>query len=163
MIVGLGAYPAAVPHTRPVVLSCTANSELLASRWPFLRGTLEVPAGVQAAIERAADEIDLGAIGLWAQVPHYTSAMAFPAASLALVNNLATVGQLFLPTGGLETEADEARRRLDEIIAGNAEHARMVQALESESDDTSGITMLPSGDELAAELERYLREQGPES
>ncbi|MEJ7584620.1 MAG: PAC2 family protein, partial [Acidimicrobiales bacterium] len=141
---------------------CKANSDALASRWPFLRGTLDVPAGVQAAIERAADDVDLPAIGLWAQVPHYTSAMAFPAASLALVENVATVGLLSLPTGALETEARMARNRLDEIIAGNDEHARMVQALESESDTTTGITMLPSGDELAAELERFLREQGPE-
>jgi len=163
MIVGLGAYPAAVPHTRPVVLSCTANTEQLASQWPFLRGTLDVPAGVQAAIERAADDVDLAAIGLWAQVPHYTSAMAFPAASLALVENLATVGRLSLPVGDLEVEARTARNRLDEIISGNDEHARMVQALESESDTSTGITMLPSGDELAAELERYLRDQGPET
>ncbi len=160
MITGLGAYPAAVPHTRPTLLSCTANSEELAGRWPYLRGTLDVPAGVQAAIERVAADVDLPAIGLWAQVPHYTSAMAFPAAGLALVENLARVGGLELPTGDLADEAGEARRRLDEIIAGNAEHARMVQALESEADNAPSTTMLPSGDELAAELERYLREQG---
>ncbi|MEJ7585832.1 MAG: hypothetical protein WKF43_17500, partial [Acidimicrobiales bacterium] len=98
-----------------------------------------------------------------AQVPHYTSAMTFPAASLALVENLATVGRLSLPVGDLEVEARTARNRLDEIISGNDEHARMVQALESESDTSTGITMLPSGDELAAELERYLRDQGPET
>jgi len=160
MVVGLGAYPAAVPHTRPTLLSCTANSEELAGRWPYLRGTLDVPAGVQAAIERVAADVDLPAIGLWAQVPHYTSAMAFPAAGLALVENLARVGGLELPTRDLAEEAGEARRRLDEIIAGNAEHAQMVQALESEADKAPSTTMLPSGDELAAELERYLREQG---
>ncbi len=160
MVVGLGAYPAAVPHTRPTLLSCTANREDLAARWPFLRGTLDVPAGVQAAIERFAADADLPAIGLWAQVPHYTSAMAFPAASLALLENLARVGDLDLPTGDLAEEATDARRRLDEIVAANPEHTQMVQALESEADAAPNTTMLPSGDELAAELERYLREQG---
>ena len=73
MVVGLGAYPAAVPHTRPVTLSVTAATPELASVTGLLRGTLDVPAGVQAVIERRCDELDIPAIGLWAQVPHYVS------------------------------------------------------------------------------------------
>ncbi len=163
MIIGLGAYPAAVPHTRPTLLSCTANSEELAGRWQFLRGSLEVPAGVHAAIERLAAEVDLPAIGVWAQVPHYTAGMSYPAASLSLLESVAMVGDLSLPTGSLEDEAREARSRLDEIISGNEDHARMVAALESEADSSAAPGPLPSGDELAAELEQFLREQGPES
>jgi hypothetical protein len=162
MIVGFGAYPAAVPHTRPTVMSVTASDEELAGRWPFLRGTLDVPAGVQAAIERSAGDAGLPAIGLWAQVPHYTSAMAYPAASRAILQAAETVAGIELPDGTLDEEAEEARSRLDQIIAGNEEHARMVAALEQEADSTSGSTAIPSGDELAAELERFLREQGRE-
>jgi hypothetical protein len=162
MIVGFGAYPAAVPHTRPTVMSVTASDEELAGRWPFLRGTLDVPAGVQAAIERSAGDAGLPAIGLWAQVPHYTSAMAYPAASRAILQAAETVAGIDLPDGTLDEEAEEARSRLDQIIAGNEEHARMVAALEQEADSTSGSTAIPSGDELAAELERFLREQGRE-
>jgi hypothetical protein len=161
MIIAFGAYPAAVPHTRPTVLSVTASDEEVAGRWPFVRGTLDVPAGVQAAIERSAGDAGLPAIGLWAQVPHYTSAMAYPEASRALLQAAQHVaGGLLLPLGTLDEEAEEARSRLDEIIAGNDEHARMVAALEHEADSASGTTRIPSGDELAAELERYLREQG---
>jgi len=164
MIIGLGAYPAAVPHTRPTLLSCTANSEELASRWNFLRGSLEVPAGVHAAIERMAAERSLAAIGVWAQVPHYTSGMAYPAASLALLESASEVGGLALPTGNLTNDAQDARSRLDDIIAGNDEHGRMVAALESETDQSTAAGPLPSGDELAAELEKFLRDQpGPES
>lgn len=163
MIVGLGAYPAAVPHTRPTQLSCTANSEELAARWQFLRGSLDVPAGVHAAIELMAGERGLDAIGVWAQVPHYTAGMPYPAASQSLLVAASEVSQLMLPTGTLEQDAADARARLDEIIAGNDEHARMVSALESESDSTTVTGPLPSGDELAAELERFLRDQaGPE-
>jgi hypothetical protein len=162
MIVGFGAYPAAVPHTRPTVMSVTASDEQLAGRWPFLRGTLDVPAGVQAAIERSAGDAGLPAIGLWAQVPHYTSAMAYPAASRAIIQAAETVAGIDLPDGTLDEEAEEARSRLDQIIAGNEEHARMVAALEQEADSTTGTTAIPSGDELAAELERFLREQGRE-
>ncbi|MBV9952794.1 MAG: PAC2 family protein [Acidimicrobiia bacterium] len=162
MVVGFGAYPAAVPHTRPTVMSVTASDEEMAGRWPFLRGTLDVPAGVQAAIERSAGDAGLPAIGLWAQVPHYTSAMAYPAASRAILQATETVAGIDLPDGTLDEEAEEARSRLDQIIAGNEEHARMVAALEQEADSTPGSTSIPSGDELAAELERFLREQGRE-
>ena len=164
IIVGLGSYPAAVPHTRPTLISCTANSEALASRWNFLRGSLEVPAGVHAAIERLAAEQGMDAIGVWAQVPHYTAGMAYPAASLALIESAAEVGGLSLPTGTLAAEASDARGRLDEIIAGNEDHARMVSALESETDSNTPPGPMPSGDELVAELEQFLRDQpGPES
>jgi hypothetical protein len=161
LVVGFGAYPAAVPHTRPTLMSVTASDEELAGRWPFLRGTLDVPAGVQAAIERAAGDAGMPAIGLWAQVPHYTSAMAYPAASRAILNAAETVAEIDLPSGSLDEEAEEARSRLDQIISANEEHARMVAALEHEADSTTGGTgSIPSGDELAAELERFLREQG---
>ncbi len=160
MVVGLGAYPAAVPHTRPTMLSVTASTPEVADAWPFLRGTLDVPAGVQAAIERRCAEVGLPAIGLWAQVPHYTSAMAYPAASLALLGALAEVAGVSVPTGDLADDAMTARNRLDAIIADNPEHLEMVEHLEREADHQVQAGPLPSGDDLAAELEQFLREQG---
>lgn len=160
MVVGLGAYPAAVPHTRPTMLSVTASTPEVAAAWPYLRGTLDVPAGVQAAIECRCAEVGLPALGLWAQVPHYTSAMAYPAASLALLEALATVAGVIVPTGDLADDAATARSRLDAIIADNPEHGEMVQHLEREADHQVQAGPLPSGDDLAAELEQYLREQG---
>ena len=71
LVVGLGAYPAAVPHTRPSRLACTAGSEELTQRLDFVTASLEVPAGAQAAIEVAATAAGIDAVGLWAQVPHY--------------------------------------------------------------------------------------------
>jgi riboflavin synthase len=142
------------------MLSVTASNDELATRWPFLRGTLDVPAGVQAVIERTAGDLGLPALGIWAQVPHYTSAMAFPQASRSLITAIQTVGEVILPVGVLEEEADDARARLDQIIAGNEEHARMVAALEHEADSTADQEAIPSGDELAAEVEKYLRERG---
>jgi hypothetical protein len=160
MVVGLGAYPAAVPHTRPTMLSCTASTPELAAAWPYLRGTLDVPAGVQAAIERRCAEVGLPAIGLWAQVPHYTAAMTYPAASLALLEALGEVAGVSVPTGELVDDAATARSRLDAIIADNPEHAEMVEHLEREADHQVQPGPLPSGEDLAAELEQFLREQG---
>lgn len=160
MVVGLGAYPATVPHTRPVRLSITSGTEELAARWPFLRGTLDVPAGAQAVIERFAADRGLDALTLWAQIPHYASGVAYPAGSAALLEHLETVAGLSLPRGGLTDEAEDTTTRLDSAIARNDEHTAMLRALEADADETPVEGEIPSGDELAAELERFLRDQG---
>lgn len=160
MVVGLGAYPATVPHTRPIRLSITAGSEELASRWPFLRGSLDVPAGAQAVVERFAADRGLDALTLWAQIPHYASGGPYAAGSVALLENLELVTGLRLPRGDLAEEAAETHERLDSAIARNDEHLAMLRALEADADDAPSEGEIPSGDELAAELERFLRDQG---
>jgi proteasome assembly chaperone (PAC2) family protein len=165
LVVGLGAYPAPVPHTRPTKLAVTAGDAALATL-SMVRATIDVPAGVQAAIERRATEVELPAIGLWAQVPHYVAAMPYPAASLALLEGLATVAGLQVDSPTLRQEIDATRERIDALIAQNDEHVQMVRQLEAAADaerTDSGTGLdagsLPSGDELAAELEQYLRDQ----
>jgi predicted ATP-grasp superfamily ATP-dependent carboligase len=160
MVVGLGAYPATVPHTRPIRLSVTAGTEELAGRWPFLRGSLDVPAGAQAVVERFAADRGLDSLTLWAQIPHYASGGPYPAGSIALLENLEQVSGLNLPRGVLVEEASDTDERLNAAIARNDEHAAMLRALEAEADETPSEGEIPSGDELAAELERFLREQG---
>lgn len=161
MVVGLGAYPAPVPHTRPVQLSCTASSDDLAARIGFLRGSLQVPAGVQAAIEQHAHALGIPSVGAWAQVPHYAAAMAYPAASLALIEAVEDLTGLSLDVGDLAKDAVSTAQRIDELVQGNEEHAAMVHALELQVDATPAPEDLPSGDELAAELEKFLRDQPP--
>ena len=166
LVLGLGAYPAPVPHTRPVQLSCTASSPDLARRTTFIRGTLDVPAGVQAAIERQAAEQGLPALGLWAQVPHYAAAMPYPAASARLVEGLHEVAELDFDIAGLDHDADATTTRLNELVADSAEHQELVRELERHVDaDTrdgsdDGEIEYRSGDELAEEFERFLRDQG---
>lgn len=166
MIVGLGAYPAPVPHTRPTKIAVTAGDATLATMG-MVRATIDVPAGVQAAIERRATEVGLPAIGLWAQVPHYVAAMPYPAASVALLEALGTVAGLRVDSAALREEMDSTRLRIDSLIGENDEHLQMVRQLEAAMDvepapgtgPELGAGPLPSGDELAAELERFLREQ----
>jgi proteasome assembly chaperone (PAC2) family protein len=166
LVVGLGAYPAPVPHTRPARLAVTASDPALATN-NLVRATVDVPAGVQAAIERRAYEMGLAAVGLWAQVPHYLAAMPYPPASVALLDGLGTVAGLRVGNDALRSEADATRERVDALVNENEEHKEMVHQLEvsvdaeQESTDTAlGVGPLPSGDELAAELERFLRDQG---
>ena len=159
MVVGLGAYPAPAPHTRPPLLAASASSPELAAG--LVRSSVEVPSGVQGMVERRAALRGLPAIGLWAQVPHYVAAMPYPAASLALLQTTNSIAGLALPVADLAERADANRMRLDELIVQNPEHQAMVSQLESQADQHVANAQLSdtSGDELAAELERYLREQ----
>jgi len=161
LLVGLGAFPAPVPHTRPIRIAATATDEATAARVGFVAGNIDVPAGVQAALEVAAGEAGIPAVGLWARVPHYVSGMPFPAGSAALVTALARVADLSLDTAALETAADASRSRVDELIAGSEEHRAMVSQLEASVDTSEGTPLdigeVPSGDEIAAELQRFLR------
>jgi predicted ATP-grasp superfamily ATP-dependent carboligase len=164
MVVGLGAYPAAVPHTRDTHLALTSPSlDLLNSFTGFVRGTVDVPAGIQASIEHAASTAGLPALGLWAQVPHYISGMPYAPGALALIDGLGQIADIELKNGSLVADAETSRSHLDELIAGNAQHQQMIQQLEELYDATDvgeGLGPLPTGDELAAEFQAFLREQG---
>ena len=163
MAVGLGAFPAPAPHTRPVRLAATAPqaSADLVARVGIVQGELDVPSGVWGALELAFGDAGVPAVGLWARVPHYVSGMAFPSASAALLDGLAAVAGLSLDSTPLHTAADSALRQVDDLIAKSDEHTAMVRQLERSVDTAEGNPLdlghLPTGDELADELERYLR------
>jgi len=139
LVVGLGAYPAPVPHTRPTRIATTASDPSLA-RFAAVRSTIDVPSGINAAIEWRAHELGIPAVGLWAQVPHYVAAMPYPAASAALVEALALAGELKLDAAPLHEEAALARQRLDSLVEQNPEHVQMVRQLEAAYDNEITVT-----------------------
>jgi predicted ATP-grasp superfamily ATP-dependent carboligase len=162
MVVGLGAFPAPVPHTRPIRLVATATSPELAQQVGFIPGVIDVPAGVQAALERQFADLGVPAVGLWARVPHYAAAMPYPEASAVLLDGLERLTGVYVDSGELGTAALSTRRRLDELVANSDEHAALVHQLEAAVDAETERPLgpsIPSGDELAAELERFLREE----
>ncbi len=175
LMAGFGGFPAAAPHTRPVRLASTATTPELAQKIGFIPATIDVLAGVEAVLERELASVGIPAVGLWARVPHYVTAMPFPAAALALLDGLASVSGLVIDSEVLAEAAEAARRKIDEVIKQNPEHVVMVTQLEDTVDQLEGETVafpgveggiVPSGDEIAAELERYLRGQtgeGPAS
>lgn len=168
MMVGLGAYPFAAPHTRASRLSITAGSSELADTLPYLRSSVDVPAGIEAALEHGFTGAGIPALGLWAQVPHYVANYPYPGAAVALLDGLAQVADIHLTGSAVRTEADAHRTQLDTLVANSEEHLTMVRQMEQAYDADVGAGAgrgsfegpLPTGDELAAELERFLREQG---
>jgi len=162
LVVGLGAFPAPTPHTRPVrvIGTAPASSAQLLTLVGSVTGELEVPAGIGTALELGFAEVDMDIVTLWARVPHYVASMPYPQAAAALIDGLARISGLTLDAGHLRAAADEARQRVDDLVTNNPEHSSMVERLEAAADQTEGTSLgeeLPSGEELAAELEKFLR------
>ena len=165
--IGMGAYPFGAPHTRPVGLSATSPDAAIAERLSLTRSTVDVPAGVEAILEHSLTDAGITAIGLWAQIPHYVATMAYPAASAALVEAACLEAGLTIDTSALRKESGVQRERLDQLVAGNPEHAEMLGKLEAAYDAEHGsfgamkpdATAIPTVDEIAAEVEQFLRDQ----
>lgn len=154
--VSLGAIPAAVPHTRPVNVLATASTHGLLHEAELQGppGLLRVPSACLSAVELAVTGA-IPAVGFFAQVPHYVGG-PFAAATLSLLNHLARHLSIELPLGDLEEEARLQRQRLDTAVEADDEVREILERLQEASDED-----IPSGDELAAEIERFLRGQGP--
>jgi hypothetical protein len=164
-MVCLGAYPFATPHSRGSRLSCSSPSAEVVANVPYLKNSVDVPAGMSAVLEHALTEAGVASLGIWVQVPHYVSAMSYPSASVALLDGLREVTGITVATTALGREAEIQRARIDQLVASNDEHGAMVQQLEAVYDQLTETTLslgsseIPSGDELAAEFERFLRDQ----
>ena len=162
-MVALGAYPFASPHTRPPRLAMSSPSAEVVARLPYLRSSVDVPAGMSAVLEHALTEAGVASVGLWAQVPHYLGVMAYPPSTLALLNGVREATGVSIPAPDLAGLAVAQRERIDQLVAGNAEHAAMVRELEEVYDTLGDEALpqpgaeLPSADDLAAEIEQFLR------
>lgn len=150
----LGAIPAAVPHTRPVPILATASAQGLLPEG--IRqgpdGLLRVPSAALSVLELAASTDGIPAVGFFAQVPHYVNA-SYPAASIALLTALGRHLGIDPPVGQLATRALERRNLLDAATATDEDTKAHVQRLELLADESR----LPEGDELIADIERFLR------
>lgn len=169
MMIGLGAYPFPTPHTRPSNLSCTTPSADLLMRHDFVRTSVDVPAGMAAILEQVLHDAGIPSISIWAQVPQYIPAMTYPAAAVSLLDGLQSTAGLVFDRGSLQQEAVIQTERLDRLVAKNPEHLAMVEKLEQAYDAVAQPTLplepepiresdIPSPEELAAELEAFLRE-----
>ncbi len=153
--VSLGAIPAAVPHTRPVPVMATASAEGLLHEAEFQGppGLLRVPSACLSAVELAVSGSGVPATGFYAQVPHYVGG-PYAAATAALLDHLARHLGVELPMGAFAEDAASQRERLDMAVEADEDVRGILEQLESVGD-----AELPSGDELAAEIERFLRDR----
>ena len=166
MTIGLNAIPMAVPHTRPAgVIAHGSDKRLLVGFDPWV-ATVQVPGAAAHLVELRLGQAGIDAVGFAVHVPHYVSQAAYPAAAEAMVGAIARVSGLVLSTRALSDAAAETRRLIDEQVEDSAEVRAVVGALEEQYDafvaGRDGLldgAPLPTGDELGAELERFLAEQ----
>lgn len=151
--VSVGGIPWAAPHTRPVSMITTASRpDLLTGEHP--EGLLRVPGSAVSVIEHAVASCDIPSVGFWARVPHYVGS-EFHAAALALVERVKVHLGVNIPVDGLAAEVEKEKEQIDVAVAARSELRSMVTALEEMVDQQEAV----SGDELAAEIERFLRGQ----
>jgi predicted ATP-grasp superfamily ATP-dependent carboligase len=167
LTVGLNAIPMAVPHTRPAgVIAHGSRRDLVAAFDPWV-ATVQVPGAAGHLVEYRLGQAGIDAVGFAVHVPHYVANAAYPEAAAALVQAIAKVTGLALPSDALAVAAAETRRLIDEQVAESSDVQQVVHALEEQYDafvaGRSGLLAggrpLPTGDELGAELERFLADQ----
>jgi proteasome assembly chaperone (PAC2) family protein len=165
-IVTLGALQVDVPHTRPVPMTGSATDPDVAAAHGLRRSTYEGPTGIVGVLHQAAADAGFEAITLWVGVPHYLAGTTYTKAVLALVEQATRLLECDLDLSELEEEAASQLADVGELVAEDGELAEYVAELEERADsepdplDTDELPRPPvSGEELAAEFERYLRDR----
>jgi predicted ATP-grasp superfamily ATP-dependent carboligase len=119
----------------------------------------EGPTGIVGVLHDACREAGLPSVSLWAAVPHYVSLTPSPRAAKALCDRLGTLLDVPLDTSELADASEAYMQQVSEAVAADEETAAYVEELEGRADELADETDLPSGDALAAELTRFLRER----
>ena len=161
MVVTLGALLADVPHTRPTRLTGTAVDPELIARLGLSHSRYEGPTGIVGVLHDFCRQAGMPSVSLWAPVPHYVASPPNPKATRALLERLSDVLNIPIGLGDLAEAAVAWEARVNELVSSDADIAAYVRQLEERDDDQIDEESLPSGDTLAAELERYLRDQRP--
>jgi proteasome assembly chaperone (PAC2) family protein len=157
MMITLGSLLADVPHTRPSPVTGTATDPELIDRLGLQASRYEGPTGIVGVLHDACGRAGIQSASLWAAVPHYVSLTPSPRAAKALVDRLADLLGADVDTSELDDAADTYAQQVSEAVAADEETAAYVQDLERRVDELSAED-IPSGDALAAELTRFLRE-----
>ncbi|MBM3667813.1 MAG: PAC2 family protein [Actinobacteria bacterium] len=161
MVVTLGALIADVAHTLPVPITGLASDPELVERLELSQSSYEGPTGVVGVVHDACDRRGIPSASLWAAVPHYVAAVPNPKAALALLRRLEGLTGVAVEASELEDESEAYEQQVTNAVSSNPEIEELVQKLEAEqAEDIEAEGDLPSGESLARDFERYLRQQG---
>jgi proteasome assembly chaperone (PAC2) family protein len=158
LIVELGALLAGRPHTRPIRISGTASTPELTTRFGLATPRYEGPTGILGVLMDASRRDGLDAVTLWGWVPHYLQGGPAPATSLALLQRVGSLIDVAVDLTDLEERSRNHERRVAEAVRSDPDIAATVEELERQA-DAEDMNEIPSGEELAAEFERFLRNQ----
>lgn len=159
-VVTLGALLADTPHTRPVPVTGSAFDAESAKLHGLAHSKYDGPTGVTGVLQHACVQAGIPAISIWAAVPHYVSHAPSPKATVALLHRLEEILDLEIPLGLLPEQAEEWQRMVTELAEEDEEISEYVRTLE-ERDDAELTLSEASGEQIAADFERYLRRRRP--
>src|SRR5262245_12617553 len=157
----MAGIPSMVSHRRPVPILSTATDAGLLEDAGAYRNDYNGPTGAQTALQVMLGEAGIPTIALWAQVPHYVSSGASPPAIRSLLAKLRELAGLSLDLAVLDDQAESYVRRVEAGLAERPDVAEAVAAIEAQEAEDQPVSEedLPSGDELASEIEKFLRGQ----
>jgi proteasome assembly chaperone (PAC2) family protein len=158
LVVTLGALLADVPHTRPAPVTGSATDPKLVDELGLASSRYEGPTGIVGVVHDACRAAELPSASLWAAVPHYASLAASPKAALALCERLAGLLDTQFDLGELERASEAYEQQVSEAVASDEETEAYVRQLEERRDALGDELDVPSGESLAAELTRFLKE-----
>jgi predicted ATP-grasp superfamily ATP-dependent carboligase len=164
LVVTLGALLADVPHSRPVPITGLSSDDSLVQRLGLQQSGYEGPTGIVGVLHSACQEAGVPSASLWASVPHYVAAAPNPKAALALVRKLESLVGVSVDAEELERSAVDYERQVSLAVQSDPDVQAFVERLEraaAEEEEEMGPEDLPSGDVIAREFQRFLRQRGP--
>jgi proteasome assembly chaperone (PAC2) family protein len=160
-VFGLGAFPAPALHTDPVAVVGTSADPDLADRLETVPVIVELSAGIQTVLEERLHQAGIPATGLWARVPPYLAGGAHPPAALALVRTLGRLTGVDIDTTELEAATKDHLEQVEQAIRERPQIAEFVDQIRGLVEQGAD-ERIPSGDEIAAELEKFLGQSPPD-
>jgi predicted ATP-grasp superfamily ATP-dependent carboligase len=164
LVVTMGALLADVPHSHPVDISGLSSDSALVAKLGLPETRYEGPTGIVGVLHTACTDAGLPAASLWASVPHYVAAAPNPKAALALVRKIESLVAVSVDATDLENATGDYERQVSRAVQSDPEVQAFVERLEEAAGQETPLTPgdLPSGDAIASEFQRFLRQQGPE-
>jgi predicted ATP-grasp superfamily ATP-dependent carboligase len=164
MVVSLGALLGDIPHTRPVSMTGHASDAALLERLALQPSSYEGPTGIVGVLHAAFADAGLPSASLWASVPHYVAAASNPKAALALLRRVEVLIGVSVDVSELESAAADYERQVGLAVQSDPDIQAFVERLEqaTDSEEQSAADDVPSGDILAREFQRFLRQRGRE-
>jgi proteasome assembly chaperone (PAC2) family protein len=159
MLISLGALIADVAHTLPVPITGLASDEKMIEELGLSRSNYEGPTGIVGVLHDQARQRGMPSASLWAAVPHYVAAVPNPKAALALLRRLEGLTGIALEASELEDAMERFDQQVDRAVSANPEIEELVRRLEAQQDDEIELPEVPSGDSLARDFQRFLRQR----
>ncbi len=164
VVISLGALLGDVPHTRPVAMSGHASDAALLERLAIQPSAYEGPTGIVGVLHTACADAGIPSASLWAAVPHYVAAATNPKAALALLRKMEVLVGVSVDVSELESAAADYERQVGLAVQSDPDIQAFVERLEqaADSEEQGSSEDVPSGDVIAREFQRFLRQRGPE-